>query len=199
MPGQAARKGKKPVTWEDALEDHLPEDAKVTVAKGKKMLLLLPVDIAVEAAKKAGIKFEPPKPSAGYGSEEYKRLQLEREARCKSMRAVAAAAHAELLKNVSLPQYAEHVHDHAYAAAIYEPGNGKEWKTALAAVRKMSPAELAVALFMNEFMDAGRYVDYQGQFNDDFINLCKNLGVDLRAIQKSLAAKPQSHAAAPNQ
>ena len=174
--------GKK-ITWETALEKVLPDDVDVTVAGGKKKLLLLPLSVALPAIKSAGIKFTPLE-KTGHDPEAERRQQAERETRKREHGAVAAVAHKLLLDRVRQPKYARHVHDHAYAAALYRPGSSKDWKIAVAKVRRLDAAELAAALFINEFMDAGRYVDWQGNYNDDFLNLCANFHVDLKSLAK---------------
>lgn len=183
--------GKKK-TWEDALEKFLPEDTKVTLARGKKNFLLLPVPVVAEAAKAAKIKFEKPKVTSSprYGTPEYEeqeRLQIEKRT---TAQAIAQAAHEQLLEKIKEKSRADQIRREGHVAIIFGQLEGKEYKEAVEKFKSMTQAEIDQALFTNAYMDPRNYLSYQGDFTDQLIALCKEFGVDLKAIAKQIKSKP---------
>lgn len=184
--------GKK-VTWEEALEDHLAEDTVVTLARGKKNHLLLPVAVVAEAAKKAKIKFEAPKPSSnGHDAEAWQREQKERDARKAEAFRIVEEAFNQIMAQAgtqtnSVPflrllasqvcrgKYLnprEFKNDKAIAKHFAELDGESVWKAIIEGVWFNDP------------------VNYQGVIHPDFDEFCKLYSVDLKDIATNLAAKP---------
>jgi len=193
-------------TWEEALEEHLPEDAKVHVAKtGKKNLLLLPIDDAVKAAKAAGLKLEKPEPSSnGYDPAAEKRKD---EARAKKkahaaaladrLIAALAEAAAKVKPKVALLAAARGLCGHGYRAH-FQLGNESAFNKHLDA---LDETQLRTALVVSRALYRNA-IDWQGNLEEDLLDACKEFNVDVKALQaahdKALADQEKKAAKVPD-
>lgn len=181
------------VTWEDALEDHLPENTVVTLARGKKNVLLLPVDVVAEAAKSAKIKFEKPEPQSrgGYDPEAQKKEEEARIERQKKSHAIIEVAWNQVKEK--LAKQKNHLDLLSLFARELCPDNYLEANnlTTEKAVSKHLAAlkehELWTIIVFSRWFT--RPVSYQGAINEEAAALCKFFDLDLKAIEKSLQPK----------
>lgn len=174
--------GKKK-TWEEALDGHLPEDADIFVARGKKNHLLLPMESALAAAKKAGIKLEKPKASSNsYDPEVRKREEAERKARHDLAEKVIAEADPLLRAAIQSPKNAAAVRLQAGLAALNRTmiDDDKESKALEKRIDKMTDPELFAAILDCHVPE--HPVGWQGAIDDGYLHLCNALGIDLQPI-----------------
>lgn len=168
----------KRITWEEALEAHLPEDARPAVARtGKKNLLLLDRETAEAAAKAAGLKLPaPPKCVRPYEEAQ------QREERCRVLEEIVAQAVDPLVKAAIEKRKTEEL----LRFMLEDRLEDDEFK----ATEKMDVHQLVVTLFRLRQPDA---VSWQGELQDYYIEFCKEFGVDA----KKLVAEAQKQRGCP--
>jgi ParB/RepB/Spo0J family partition protein len=184
-------------TWEEVLDDHLPEDAPDTLVVRaesytgvKKTFHLLPINETVlAAAKAAGVKLDKPKPNSN-GAEQRAKEEADRKAASAKSQAVVASAHPVLLAAMAKRKPEENLRFYANECLArnnhYLTRNGHKNANDLAkAVAKMSLAEMVVALADSLVHQT---VHWQGDLDEDFTALCKEFGVDLKEITKQVEA-----------
>lgn len=177
---------KKGDTWEDVLEEHLPADAPVMVARGKKNLLLMPVEVVAAAAKKAGLKFESPKPVQAYNREAEQQKQIEREEKKEASKLIVEAAFEQLMKAVTngktdlafLRLVASACCGHAYTERRQFTSDKARTKH----FEALNEAGCRMAIIEGIWFQ--RPVDFNGELNDEFQAICETYGVDLKQIAK---------------
>ncbi|MBU6429614.1 MAG: hypothetical protein KGR26_11420, partial [Cyanobacteria bacterium REEB65] len=178
--------GKKGKTWEEVLEKHLPAEAQVVVARGKKTHLLLPMETALAAAKAAGVPLAAPKSK--------KREEEARIARRQVADAVAAQAILDLKAAVreTKPDKAFWLfladcvcHRFSYTDRHKLDNEGAVRKH----LEKLDEPGLRFAIV--EALTLDRLVDYQGNLEEDLQSACSHFGVDLKKLAADHAKKAE--------
>ena len=179
-------------TWEEALQAHLPENAKPVLAPtAKKNFLLLPITDALAAAKKAGLKLDAPKPAPDHAAERQKEEEA-REAKRAQSNTLVKAANPVILQALAKAKIDDLLHFLAKdfcARRLEENYMDRHGLTSEKALQvhliKLSGQALAAACVEACFM-GNSPVDWKGELDEDFTNLCSAFGVDLKKLEASL-------------
>jgi ParB/RepB/Spo0J family partition protein len=173
--------GKRGKTYEDVIGEHLPEGS-VQIAKGKKIIPLVSMDVALAAAKEAGVKMEKPaKPAHVYdpAAEQQNReqaaqrkalaLPLAEQAR-KDVLAVAGKRKPVEAVLRFFFQHAEIPHE------LYQRRGWKNEDQARKAIGKMDLHQLAA---LSADILTNHAVNWQGDYTELFVTVTKQFAVKL--------------------
>jgi len=190
--------GKRNKTYEDVLSEHLPENAEVFVARGKKNHLLVPIDTAIAAAQKAGIKIEKPKGNAWNDPV----ARAEQEAKQAAAEAISSHVVTEVFVQMSA-NIAKAKTEHVLRYLALGLCQNWEWRKAhnledAEDVEKYITKLDSIPILLEAMVEAsiGRTVDHQGELDVNFVEAAEYFGITKAALDKCVAKHTEAAKAA---
>lgn len=181
-------------TLQAVLAEHLPKETEILAVRaadqdGKKhTALLVPVAVALAAAKAAKVKLTPPDDQGRSGAQQADRQKEEeakREAKVKANTAKVATAYSALLKAVTEVKKLDKrfwlflAVQLCWSGSFNERRGIKGGQKGLAQwLKRRTDAELRACIIDAHCCD--RPVSYQGEVSDEFIGACQHFGVKLK-------------------